>query len=493
MKVFENMTATPSPIRVRIAPSPTGNLHIGTARTTLFNYLFARHHGGTLILRIEDTDQVRSQAHFTENILTGLKGLGLSWDEGPDVGGNCGPYFQSERNEIYFKALAELEAKQRVYPCFCSEAELQIERQAAEKTGTTYIYSRKCSQLSQAEAQARIASGATPVWRLRVPSKVVAFDDLIRGRIEIQSDLIGDIIIAKRDRSPIYNFAVVIDDVEMKISHVLRGEDHISNTPKQILIYEALGATLPAFGHFPMILAPDRSKLSKRHGATSVGEYLDKGFLTEALVNYLALLGWSAPDNREVLALSELCEFFDLDHVNKSGAIFDIEKLTWLNGQWLRQLPRETLLERLSPWLEKQGTPAADFDQDWLLAVLDLVQEKCRLLTDILDQAAFLLKPELTPDPEQTQKAFELASAKEVLSAFATAFEQLEPWTVETLHTLFEQQKSQLPYKMKEIMWPLRAALTGRTAGADLQQSLFLLGQQRSLERLHLALSQLKG
>ncbi|MGE3724774.1 MAG: glutamate--tRNA ligase [Candidatus Sericytochromatia bacterium] len=487
------MTATPSPIRVRIAPSPTGNLHIGTARTTLFNYLFARHHGGTLILRIEDTDQVRSQAHFTENILTGLKGLGLSWDEGPDVGGNCGPYFQSERNEIYFKALAELEAKQQVYPCFCSEADLQIERQAAEKTGTTYIYSRKCSQLSQTEAQSRIASGATPVWRLRVPSKVVAFDDLIRGRIEIQSDLIGDIIIAKRDRSPIYNFAVVIDDVEMKISHVLRGEDHISNTPKQILIYEALGATLPAFGHFPMILAPDRSKLSKRHGATSVGEYLDKGFLTEALVNYLALLGWSAPDNREVLALSELCEFFDLGHVNKSGAIFDIEKLTWLNGQWLRQLPRETLLERLSPWLEKQGTPAADFDPDWLLAVLDLVQEKCRLLTDILDQAAFLLKPELTPDPEQTQKAFELASAKEVLSAFATAFEQLEPWTVDTLHTLFEQQKSQLPYKMKEIMWPLRAALTGRTAGADLQQSLFLLGQKRSLERLHLALSQLKG
>lgn len=487
------MTVTPSPIRVRIAPSPTGNLHIGTARTTLFNYLFARHHGGSLILRIEDTDQVRSQAHFTENILAGLKGLGLSWDEGPDAGGACGPYFQSQRNELYFKALAELEAKNQVYPCFCSEAELQAERQAAEQAGSTYVYSRKCSQLSSAEAQARIAGGATPVWRLRVPSKVVAFDDLIRGRIEIQSDLIGDIIIAKRDRSPIYNFAVVIDDVDMQITHVLRGEDHISNTPKQILIYEAMGADLPAFGHFPMILAPDRSKLSKRHGATSVSEYLDKGFLTEALVNYLALLGWSAPENREVLNLQELCELFDLEQVNKSGAIFDIEKLTWLNGQWLRQLPRETLLERLAPWFEKQGTPTSDFDREWLLAVIGLVQEKCRLLPEILEQADFLLQSALKPDTEQTEKAFALASAPEVLESFAAAFESLNSWDIESLHSVFEQQKSQLPYKMKEIMWPLRAALTGRTAGADLQQSLFLLGQKRCQERLQSALLQLKG
>jgi glutamyl-tRNA synthetase len=487
------MTATNKSIRVRIAPSPTGTLHIGTARTTLFNYLFARHHGGSMILRIEDTDKLRSEAHFTENILTGLAGLGLNWDEGPGAGGDFGPYFQSERDEHYAQALAQLETSEKVYPCFCSEADIQAERQEAEQAGITYVYSQKCRAVSRAEAQERIQAGATPVWRLKVPSKAVIFDDLIRGKIEIQSDLIGDIIIAKRDRGPIYNFAVVIDDVQMQISHVLRGEDHISNTPKQILIYEALGANLPAFGHFPMILAPDRSKLSKRHGATSVAEYLEKGFLTEALVNYLALLGWSAPENREVLTLSELSELFALDQVNKSGAIFDIEKLSWLNGQWIRQLSPDTLLERLSPFFEQKNIAVESFDRDWLLSVLRLVQEKCRLLPELLDQADFLLQTQPAFDSEQTAKAFSLPSAAEVLNSFITGFSGLETWSSENIHHIFEEQKSKLPYKMKEIMWPLRGALTGRLAGADLQESIVLLGQARTLERLSTAVSQLKG
>jgi len=303
--------------------------------------------------------------------------------------------------------------------------------------------------------------------------------------------LIGDIIIAKRDRSPIYNFAVVVDDVEMRITHVLRGEDHISNTPKQILIYEALGADLPAFGHLPMILAPDRSKLSKRHGATSVSEYLEKGFLAEALVNYLALLGWSAPENREVLSLQELSELFNLENVTKSGAIFDIEKLTWLNSQWLRQLSPAVLLERLQPFFKQAGLATESQDQAWQESVITLVQEKAKLLPDLIEQADFLWQTSPQFDPEQTAKAFSLASAQDVLMAFEKAFSNLINWSTEAIHEVFEAQKGSLPYKMKDIMWPLRAALTGRTAGADLQQSIVLLGRERCLQRLNQALTQL--
>lgn len=485
------MNSTSSPLRVRIAPSPTGNLHIGTARATLFNYLFARRHGGTLILRIEDTDQQRSEARYTQNILDGLHGLGLSWEEGPGVGGDYGPYFQSERGPLYLEALAELEKNEKVYPCFCSESALQAERQLAEAAGKTYVYSGRCRNLSPESRQARIKAGETPVWRLKVPSKPIIFEDLIRGRIEIHSDLIGDIIIAKRDRSPIYNFAVVVDDVQMRISHVLRGEDHISNTPKQILIYEAMGAPLPAFGHLPMILAPDRSKLSKRHGATSVSEYLEQGFLSEALVNYLALLGWSAPENREILSLEELCTLFDLETINKSGAIFDLEKLTWINGQWIRRLSPASLLQRLQPLMQKAGLDPTYYDPAWLEQVIALVQEKCRLLPEFLEQADFLLQSELRLDPEQTSKAFQLASAAAVLQAFHTAFSQVENWQADAIHAIFEQIKTELPYKTKEIMWPLRAALTGRTAGADLQQSLLLLGREKTLQRLQQASAQI--
>jgi nondiscriminating glutamyl-tRNA synthetase len=476
------MTDLSSAVRVRIAPSPTGNLHIGTARTTLFNYLFARHCGGTLLLRIEDTDQLRSQAAYTDNILAGLKGLGLSWDEGPGVGGAYGPYYQSERMPIYHEALAKLEATEKVYPCFCTEVELQAERQEAEQTGATYVYSGRCRGLAPERAQARMAAGEHPVWRLKVPLKTVAFEDLIRGPIEIQSALIGDIIIAKSDRTPVYNFAVVVDDVQMRITHVLRGEDHISNTPKQILIYEALAVDKPVFGHFPMILAPDRSKLSKRHGATSVSEYLERGFLPEALLNYLALLGWSAPENREVLALEELAELFALEKVNRSGAIFDIEKLTWLNAHWLRRLPVAVLRERLQPVWQSAHVDLPHDSREWLEAVITLVQEKCRLLSDFLPQADFLLQADFQLDLTQVEQAG--PAALDVIQAFMAALMELATWDTPSLQAVFATLKAQLPYKMKEVMWPLRAALTGRTAGPDLHESIRLLGRERTLARL---------
>ncbi|HEY9839201.1 MAG TPA: glutamate--tRNA ligase, partial [Candidatus Obscuribacterales bacterium] len=476
---------------VRIAPSPTGNLHIGTTRTALFNYLFARHHGGTFILRVEDTDRERSKHEYTENILSGLKGLGLSWDEGHGAAEPHGPYYQSQRQAIYARYLQQLIEHEKIYPCFCSPAELQAERATAEAAGVTYVYSRKCRKLDTDSVKARLAAGDKKVWRLKVPEHPVVFDDLIRGPINIDAALIGDIIIASGDLTPMYNFAVVVDDIHMIVSHVLRGEDHISNTPKQILIYEALGAKPPLFGHAAMMLAPDRSKLSKRHGATSVQAYLDMGYLPEALVNYLALLGWSAPEGKEILSLSELVEAFDLDHVTKSGAIFDVEKLKWVNTQWLRRLGPEGLWPRLQPLLAAAGHDVSGAPESWWLDTLRLVIDKLVLLPDYLQQCDFLIDAELIYQPAEVEKAFSMASASAVIDAFAAAFEKLESWDYTALQTEFESLKSALPYKPKEVMWPLRAALTGRVSGADLQQSIMLLGRARTLARLKHAQAQL--
>ncbi|MGV3526785.1 MAG: glutamate--tRNA ligase [Candidatus Sericytochromatia bacterium] len=478
-------------VRVRIAPSPTGNLHIGTARTALFNYLYARHLGGRFVLRVEDTDRERSQTSYTENILSGLRQLGLNWDEGPGADTPHAPYFQSERQAIYRRYLDQLLVAEKIYPCFCSQAELQAERQAAETAGQTYVYSRRCRELSAAEVQARHAAGATPVYRLKVADAPVVFADLVRGEIRIEGALIGDIIIARGDWNPMYNFAVVVDDIEMEISHVLRGEDHISNTPKQILIYQALDVTPPQFGHTAMMLAPDRSKLSKRHGATSVAAYLEMGYLPEALVNYLALLGWSAPEGREIFSLTELAELFRLEKVNKSGAIFDVEKLKWVNAQWIKNLSVEALFERLKPLLEAAGLDLGLQPESWWLESVALVQEKLTVLPDYLSQCDFLLHPELSYLPEQTAKAFQLASAQPVLAAFASRLEALTTWDLEALHALMDDLKTTLPYKMKDVMWPIRAALTGRIAGADLQQSLLLLGRERALKRVQQALNEL--
>lgn len=476
-------------VRVRIAPSPTGNLHIGTTRTALFNYLFARHHGGTFILRVEDTDRERSKPEYTENILTGLQNLGLAWDEGPGAAEPHGPYYQSQRQDIYARYLDGLINQEKIYPCFCSPEELQTERAEAEKAGVTYVYSRKCRNLDPETVKDRLAAGDKRVWRLKVPDQPVIFDDLIRGEININAALIGDIIIARGDLKPMYNFAVVVDDIHMIVTHVLRGEDHISNTPKQILIYEAIGAKPPRFGHAAMMLAPDRSKLSKRHGATSVQAYLDMGYLPEALINYLALLGWSAPAGREILSLEELVEAFDIKDVTKAGAVFDVEKLKWVNSQWLRRLGAEALWPRLQPLIAAAGYDPEAHPESWWLETLGLVLEKMTLLPDYLSQCDFLLKQDLDYDPAETDKAFGLASAAPVLDAFGAALEKLADWSYTGLQQEFETLKAALPYKAKDIMWPVRAAISGRVAGADLQHSLRLLGRERTVQRLQQALN----
>lgn len=474
-------------VRVRIAPSPTGNLHIGTARTALVNYLYARHLQGTFVLRVEDTDQQRSLPEYTENILMGLHQLGLTWDEGPQVEGPYGPYFQSERTAIYAQAFADLKARNQVYPCFCTSDVIQAEREAAEKAGETYVYSGTCRHLSAEEVTRRQSQGERFAYRLRVPEEVLSFEDLIRGEVRFNTATLGDFIVARQDELPLYNLAVVIDDAAMEITHVLRGEDHISNTPKQILLYRALNRTPPIFGHTPMMLAPDRSKLSKRHGATSVDAYLAQGYLPEALLNYLALLGWSPSHTQEeIFTLDELIQYFTLEDVSKSGAVFDVEKLNWMNGQWIRRLEVPALWERLQPFISAEGLDLNAHAEAWWLQTVTLVQDKLVRLPDYLSQCDFLLH-DLSYQPEQVQKAFEMASALPVLNALREALAGI-PWTPEGIHEVFDALKQTQPFKMKEIMWPIRAALSGRTSGADLHQSIYLLGQERVLERLSQAL-----
>lgn len=479
-------------VRVRIAPSPTGNLHIGTARTALVNYLYARHLGGTFVLRVEDTDQQRSRQEYTDNILSGLRQLGLSWDEGPEVGGDYGPYAQSERASIYAEAFQRLKENAQVYPCFCTPETIQKEREHAEQSGETYVYTGTCKHLNEAEIKARKDTGARYAYRLHVPIEVLSFEDLVRGEVSFNTATLGDFIVARQDELPLYNLAVVIDDHAMRITHVLRGEDHISNTPKQILLYRALGATPPAFGHTPMMLAPDRSKLSKRHGATSVDDYIAQGYLPEALLNYLALLGWSpANTQEEIFTLEALASAFVLEDVSKSGAVFDVEKLKWMNGQWIRRMTPEALWNRLQPFLTEADIDVTAHDEDWWLATVKLVQDKLVHLPDYLTQCDFLLG-DLVYLPEQVGKAFAMPSASPVLEALAAALTDTS-WTTEAIHEAFETLKQNQPFKMKEIMWPIRAALSGRTSGADLHQSIYLLGQAKVLKRLQEAQAYLKA
>ena len=336
-------------VRVRIAPSPSGNLHIGTARTALFNYLYAKKNNGKYILRIEDTDAERTKQEYIDNIFDSLKALGLSWDEGPDVGGEYGPYTQSQRFDIYPKYAQILLEKGFAYECFCTPEELEAEKEEATKNKTAYVYSKKCEHLTEEQKEALRKEGRKPAIRFSVDkaqkafhdSSMLHFEDLVKGDLHQDTSLIGDFVIMKSNGTPTYNFAVVIDDMLMKISHIIRGEDHISNTFKQILIYEALGAEIPKFGHLGMILAPDRSKLSKRHGATAVSEFVEKGYLIEALVNFVALLGWSPSDGEEIKSVDEIAKDFRIGEISSSNSIFEYDKLNWMNSHYIKMLPIE--------------------------------------------------------------------------------------------------------------------------------------------------------
>ncbi|MGZ6295145.1 MAG: glutamate--tRNA ligase, partial [Candidatus Limnocylindrales bacterium] len=397
-------------VRCRIAPSPTGPLHIGTARTALFNFLFARRHGDTFILRLEDTDVARSTVAYERDILDGLHWLGLEWDEGPEVAGQpargpFGPYRQMERLPLYRDAADRLLAEDKAYPCYCTTKELAADRAAQEAARQPPHYVGRCAHLSPDERRAREAQGLRPAIRFRVGEGIVAFDDLVRGRVEIDASALGgDLVIVRSDGTPLYHFTVVVDDALMAITHVIRGEDHLSNTPKHILLFRALGAQLPAFAHLPLILNPDRTKMSKRKSQTAIGEYIAQGFVKEAIVNHLALLGWASgvAEEEEIYSLEQLAQVFDLDRVHRGGAVFDRERLEWLNGQWIRRLPPEELVLRLAPFLEADlavlraaGRAVREPTEADLAALVPLVQERLPTLAAAGPLLDFLFVEEL--------------------------------------------------------------------------------------------------
>ncbi len=483
-------------IRVRIAPSPSGNLHVGTARTALFNYLFAKKNNGKFVLRIEDTDAERTSQAYIDNIFDSLKALGLNWDEGPDVGGPYGPYTQSERFDIYPKYVQELLDKGFAYECFCTPEELEAEKEEATKNKKAYVYSKKCENLTEEEKAKLRAEGRKPAIRFSVEkaqkafhdSPIIHFEDLVKGDLHQDTSLIGDFVIMKSNGSPTYNFAVVIDDMLMKISHIIRGEDHISNTFKQILIYEALGAEVPKFGHLGMILAPDRSKLSKRHGATAVSEFVEKGYLTDALINFVALLGWAPSDGVEIKTVDEIAADFRINEVSSSNSIFEYDKLNWMNSHYIKMLDIEDLKERLKPFLTKYDLSSLTDEQ--YTKMVEITREPLTLLSDITDDVAYFFGKDVEIDPQVQADVLDTETSQEVLKTFVEQAKDWE-WTEENLHEKLEQFRGfykEKGIKPKVTMWAIRAAVTGRTRGADMVGTLVVLGKDTSLYRAEKAI-----
>ncbi len=482
-------------VRVRFAPSPTGFMHVGNARTALFNYLFARHNKGRFILRIEDTDLERHSEEAVKVIYEALKWMGIEWDEGPDIGGNYGPYRQSERREIYKEHIEKLKEKGLVYECFCTTEELEKMRKEQLERGEPPRYTGKCRNLTEEEKEKLRKEGRKPVLRFKVPKdRIIKFKDLVKGEIEISSNQLGgDFVIVRSNGMPVYNFVVVVDDALMEISHVIRGEDHISNTPKQILLYEALGFKVPQFAHLPMILGSDRSKLSKRHGATSVKEFKEKGYMPEAFVNFLALLGWYPKDGKEVLSMEELIERFEIKDVNSAPAVFDTTKLNWLNQVYIRQYPLSKLTELTIPYLEKAGLKPENFPREWLEKVISVIREYFTTLSDAPRYAQLFLRDDIEIEPEALKFLQENPQRVEVIKLFYEKLKELNTEIdQESFKALVKEVGKELKAKGKNLFMPIRIGITGKTSGVELPILAELLGKERLIKRLERSLSQLK-
>ncbi|MSR88170.1 MAG: glutamate--tRNA ligase [Candidatus Margulisbacteria bacterium] len=475
-------------VRVRFAPSPTGNLHLGTLRTALFSWLYAQHHQGVFVLRIEDTDLQRSESYYEHSIFEGLAWLGLDVEEGPELDGVYAPYRQSERAALglYQAAADQLLEKKMAYYCFCTTEELAAERALAETEGRPYVYSRKALELSEEEIAAKLAAGEPYVIRFKMPAnQIITFHDVIRGDISFDSALISDFVLLKSDGTPSYNFACAVDDSAMEITHVIRGEDHISNTPKQLVLYDALGVTVPAFAHLPMILGPDKSKLSKRHGATSVTEYREAGYLPEALFNYMSLLGWSSPDAREIMTRDEIKALFTLERVSKSGAVFDVVKLKWMNGQYIRKLDKTALWDAVKPFIS-EGTLAslsARYSPDVCEDIIFSVRDNLDVLTDIEQYISVYI------DSADTYKEKVLAlefseSDRQVLALFLEHLRTLpgglSPVDVDRILELILEQTG---FGKGKVFKPIRLACSGYPSGPHLPELLSILGKDLLIQR----------
>lgn len=477
-----------SRVRVRFAPSPTGALHVGGARTALFNWLFARHHGGSFILRIDDTDTERSTPEALSQILSSLRWLGLDWDEGPDIGGPFGPYRQTERLEFYREAASRLLAAGRAYKCYCTPEELAAQRAEARRLGKPVAYDGRCAHLSAARQAALEAEGRKPAVRLKVArERAVILHDLIRGEVVFPGEVLEDFVLMKANGLPTYNFACVVDDHAMAISHVIRAEEHLSNTPKQMLVYEALGHPMPLFAHVPMILAPDRSKLSKRHGATSVEEYRADGYLPEALLNYLALLGWSPGGEEEFLPLEEMVARFSLERVSKNPAIYDQRKITWMNGHYLVWADLERVTRLCLPYFQKLelvGAPPTEAEWKKLKEVVGLVRDRVKTLQEVAEASTYFFRDRFDYDPKGVARHFQVPGRAALLARVRERLADLETFDVAAVEAACRGLADELGIKAAEIIHPMRLALTGRTMGPGLFEIAATLGKEATLARL---------
>jgi len=477
-------------VRVRFAPSPTGYVHVGNARTALFNWLFARHHQGEFVLRIEDTDAERSEQRFEQQLLEDLKWFGLDWDEGPDCGGQFGPYRQSERQALYQKYSKELVDQDHAYYCFCSPEQLESERQEALKAGRQPRYSGRCRKIPKEEAASRVQAGEPAAIRLKITEWAFVWDDLVHGQTRFPGEVIGDPILVRSGGAPAYNFAVVVDDHLMNITQVIRGDDHISNTPRQLALYQAFGWEPPQFAHLSTILGGDRARLSKRHGATSLESFRGMGILPEALRNYLTLLGWSPADGKtEILSTEELVEQFSLDHIIKSAAVFDQEKLNWLNRHYLKQLPMPKLAEMAGPFLSEAGLitpPLAPPAMEWLQLVVDAVINKIDFLSQLPDAVRLIFSydvrkaTELLGDVETETNAASRLVLKHVVSRIL----EEQNLTYPRFREILKEVQKETGKKGKELFHPVRIALTAADSGPELEKlvPIFEKGAELRLE-----------
>ncbi len=501
-------------VRTRFAPSPTGFLHVGNAQGAIFNYLFTRKHQGVFVLRIEDTDRKRYKKEYEEDILESLRWLGIEWDEGPKKKGEYSPYRQSKRGEVYKKYLKKLLEGDKAYYCFCKEEDLEAQREYFKSIGKPPVYNGHCEDLRSEEIREKIKRGEEYVIRFKAPDKNLEYNDLVRGKIEFDTKLTGDFVIAKDFSSPLYNFACVVDDYEMRITHVIRGEDHIPNTPKQILLYQALDLETPKFAHLPLLLDPDRSKLSKRKGTVAVKDFKKEGYLPEALVNFISFLGWNPGTQKEIYSLEELIEDFSLERVRSSGAIFDRNRLNYLNGYYIREKPLEEITKKCLPYLlennflekDKEGFKIIEtgekITEDTLEEIVDLYKERLEKLSEITDLTSFFFKKDLDYSLDlllwKDQSYKELSQALDKLISLLSKIEK-ENWGKRELKKILLPESKKFGEKLKKegnrgfLLWPFRVSLTGKKASAGPFEIAKVLGKRRTLVRIKKAKERLSN
>jgi nondiscriminating glutamyl-tRNA synthetase len=484
-------------VRTRYAPSPTGYLHVGGAWMAFFNWLFARHSRGVFVLRIEDTDRSRSTEAFEAALLADLRWLGLDWDEGPDIGGPYGPYRQTERGPLYDQHARSLLEKAAAYLCYCTPEELEAERQRAQAEHRPYRYSGRCRDLSQAERDRLAAEGRRPTLRFRVPSghPLIVVDDLVLGRVEFHPEDLDDFIIQRSDGTPLYNFANVVDDHTMRMTDVLRGSEHLSNTPRQFLMYEAFGWDTPRVAHLPILLGVDRKKLSKRHGDTAVREYAEQGYLPEALVNFFALMGWYPEDGREVFTVPELLQRFRIEEMGKSPAVFDTQKLNWLNGMYMQEVYGRTpdrVVDLVITALKREGLLDGEVSPEqraYVARVVGIMGERLRLPRDILTYGDFFFRDAVAYDPAAVRKVLAGPEAAALLRHMRRALAAAPRFDREAIEAAVRGAAAERGVESKVVIHPLRVALTGKTVGPGLFELIEVLGKERVLARLDRAIA----